>query len=156
MTTYCISQGTLLNALWWPKWVKVKVAQSCLTLSHPMDCSPPGSSIHGIGLLARPNLWFFSSWPTSLEQAQSLGLIYIAASPVIVIQEMVDVTEVAVVFNSASILCEKHFLKWVLSLDISYTPLSYLLIQSFKCCCLLSDQIKVTRKPKLVSPTSPL
>ena len=32
--------------------VKVKseseVAQSCLTLSDPMDCSPPGSPIHGI------------------------------------------------------------------------------------------------------------
>ena len=32
--------------------VKVKseseVAQSCLTLSDPMDCSPPGLSIHGI------------------------------------------------------------------------------------------------------------
>ena len=25
-----------------------EVAQSCLTLSHPMDCSPPGFSIHGI------------------------------------------------------------------------------------------------------------
>ena len=25
-----------------------EVAQSCLTLSHPMDCSPPGSSFHGI------------------------------------------------------------------------------------------------------------
>ena len=25
-----------------------RVAQSCLTLWHPMDCSPPGSSIHGI------------------------------------------------------------------------------------------------------------
>ena len=24
------------------------VAQSCLTLSDPMDCSPPGSSVHGI------------------------------------------------------------------------------------------------------------
>ena len=23
------------------------VAQSCLTLSHPMDCSLPGSSVHG-------------------------------------------------------------------------------------------------------------
>ena len=28
------------------KWSEV--AQSCLTLSDPMDCSPPGSSIHGI------------------------------------------------------------------------------------------------------------
>ena len=25
-----------------------KVAQLCLTLSNPMDCSPPGSSVHGI------------------------------------------------------------------------------------------------------------
>ena len=25
-----------------------EVAQLCLTLSNPMDCSPPGSSVHGI------------------------------------------------------------------------------------------------------------
>ena len=25
-----------------------EVAQSCLTLSDPMDCSPPGSSVHRI------------------------------------------------------------------------------------------------------------
>ena len=25
-----------------------EVTQSCLTLRDPMDCSPPGSSIHGI------------------------------------------------------------------------------------------------------------
>ena len=25
-----------------------KLLQSCLTLSDPMDCSPPGSSVHGI------------------------------------------------------------------------------------------------------------
>ena len=25
-----------------------EVARSCLTLSDPMDCSPPGSSVHGI------------------------------------------------------------------------------------------------------------
>ena len=24
------------------------VTKSCLTLSNPMDCSPPGSSVHGI------------------------------------------------------------------------------------------------------------
>ena len=28
--------------------VECEVAQSCPTLSDPMDCSPPGSSIHGI------------------------------------------------------------------------------------------------------------
>ena len=33
-------------------WVyaAAKSLQSCLTLSDPMDCSPPGSSIHGIFL----------------------------------------------------------------------------------------------------------
>ena len=35
-----------------PQCMKMKseseVAQSCLTLSDPMDCSLPGSSIHGI------------------------------------------------------------------------------------------------------------
>jgi len=35
-----------------PLWQKVKseneVSQLCLTLCDPMDCSPPGSSVHGI------------------------------------------------------------------------------------------------------------
>ena len=34
----------------------VLVAQSCLTLCDPMDCSPPGSSVHGI-LQARILEW---------------------------------------------------------------------------------------------------
>ena len=33
-----------------------EAAQSCQTLSDPMDCSPPGSSIHGI-LQARVLEW---------------------------------------------------------------------------------------------------
>ena len=36
--------------------VKVLVAQSCPTLCNPMDCSPPGSSIHVI-LQARMLEW---------------------------------------------------------------------------------------------------
>ena len=42
------------------QWMKVKseseVTQSCLTLSDPMDCSPPGSSIHPgvLGSCRRP------------------------------------------------------------------------------------------------------
>ena len=32
----------------WYVVVKVKAAQSCLTLCDHMDCSPPGSSVHGI------------------------------------------------------------------------------------------------------------
>ena len=33
-----------------------EVAQSCLTLCGPVDCSPPGSSIHGV-LQARTLEW---------------------------------------------------------------------------------------------------
>ena len=38
------------------KKVKVKVAQSCLTLWDPVDCSPPGSSVPGILLTQGSNL----------------------------------------------------------------------------------------------------
>ena len=31
-----------------PAVLAVSVTQSCLTLCDPMDCSPPGSSVHGI------------------------------------------------------------------------------------------------------------
>ena len=34
--------------LFWYESVKVLVAQLCSTLCDPMDCSPPGSSVHGI------------------------------------------------------------------------------------------------------------
>ena len=67
----------------WKQWmweavkkVKVLVTQSCLTLCSPMDCSPPGFSVHGI-LQARilewvaipfsrgssqPRAWTWVSW----------------------------------------------------------------------------------------------
>ena len=40
--------------------MKVLVTQLCLTLCDPMDCSPPGSSIHGI-LQARILEWVATS-----------------------------------------------------------------------------------------------
>ena len=44
-----------------------KSLQSCLTLSDPMDCSPPDSSVHGIfqarvlerGAIAFPDNWIY-------------------------------------------------------------------------------------------------
>ena len=38
-----------------------EAAQSCPTLCNPMDCSPPGSSIHGI-FQARVPKWGASHW----------------------------------------------------------------------------------------------
>ena len=40
--------GLLLNMNIDPYVIQLLVAQSCPTLCEPMDCSPPGSSVHGI------------------------------------------------------------------------------------------------------------
>ena len=56
-----------------------EVTQSCLTLSDPMDCSPPGSSIHGI-FQARVLEWgtiAFSITIAGLLQKHSMLSLYI-------------------------------------------------------------------------------
>ena len=54
------------------------VAQSCLTLCDPMDCSPPGSSVHGI-LQARILEWVaFSSSRASSLPRDTTKVSYIA------------------------------------------------------------------------------
>ena len=58
------------------QYMKVKseseVTQSCLTLSDPMDCSPPGSSVHGI-FQARVLEW--GAIKSSLEYLKHLFLL---------------------------------------------------------------------------------
>ena len=44
-----------------------EVAQSCLTLCDPVDCSPPGSSVHGI-LQARILEWVTISFSRESSQ----------------------------------------------------------------------------------------
>ena len=55
----------------------VLVTQSCLTFCDPMDCSPPGSSVHGI-LQARILEWAAISFPQGifLTQGSNLGLLH--------------------------------------------------------------------------------
>ena len=57
----------------WSSWHKVKseseVTQSCLTICNPVDCSLPGSSLHGI-LQARILEWIGIKWV--LKSLQSL------------------------------------------------------------------------------------
>ena len=50
---------------------KVKSAQSCPTLCSPMDCSPPGSSVHGI-FQARVLEWAFPSSKNTVVDGCSL------------------------------------------------------------------------------------
>ena len=52
---------------------KVLVAQSCLTLCDPMDCSLPGFSVHGI-LPARILKWVAVSFPGDLPNPGQLGM----------------------------------------------------------------------------------
>ena len=59
-----------------------EVAQSCLTLCDPMDCSLPSSSIHGI-LQARTLEWVASLWDckeSDKTERPSLSLLYPWAS----------------------------------------------------------------------------
>ena len=60
-----------------------EVAQSCLTLRDPMDCSPPGSSIHGI-FQARVLEWVasaFSEWNSYIITNNVLGHEFIEEPP---------------------------------------------------------------------------
>ena len=50
-----------------------EVAQSCPTLSHPMDCSPPGSSIHGV-FQARVLEWGAIAFSASPDWVHSKAL----------------------------------------------------------------------------------
>ena len=56
--------------------IKVKseseVSQSCLTLSDPMDCSPPGSSAHGI-FQARLLEWGAIAFKTNMMNNQHIS-----------------------------------------------------------------------------------
>ena len=63
--------------------MKVLVAQSCLTLHDPMDCSPPGCSVHGI-LQARTLEWvaisFSNTWKWKVE-VKSLSRVWLFMTP---------------------------------------------------------------------------
>ena len=51
-----------------------EVAQSCLTLWDPMDCSPPGSSIHGI-FQARVLEWGAIAFSTVRQGLKTIGFL---------------------------------------------------------------------------------
>ena len=79
--------------------VKVLVAQSCLTFCDPMDCGPPGSSVHGI-LQVRILEWVAisfsrgSSWPRDQTQvfciAGSFFIIWDTRKALKWLKEMTD------------------------------------------------------------------
>ena len=71
--SYCLRQqswGIVTVSLWFAWYTKL--LQSCPTLCNPMDCSPPGSSVHRI-LQARILEWVAmpSSWGSSQPKDQT-------------------------------------------------------------------------------------
>ena len=57
-------------------------AQSCLTLCNPMDCSPPGSSVHGIfqaGILERVAISYSRGSSQPRDRTQALLLSYLGS-----------------------------------------------------------------------------
>ena len=65
----CKGQKVFLLSLWlcFSVYMCVLVAKSCLTLCDPMDCGPPGSSVHGI-LQARILEWVAISFSRGSSQ----------------------------------------------------------------------------------------
>ena len=59
-----------------------EVAQSCPTLSDPMDCSLPGSSIHGI-FQAKVLEWGAIAFSDSLDQDKMTSLFYTLVTPML-------------------------------------------------------------------------
>ena len=83
----------LTPVLRWPQvWCLCTRAQSCLTLCDPMDCSPPGSFVHGILQarilervaisFSRGSFWPRDRTPTPLMSPALTGGFFITASPV--------------------------------------------------------------------------
>ena len=107
--------------------LKVLVPQWCLTLCDPVDCSPPGSSVHGI-LQARILEWVaipFSrgfSWPRDQTHISCLGrqILYHRATW--------EATYLVMQFrHSLPILWPSHWKWWFLrsfSATIWYNPVS--------------------------------
>ena len=75
--------GLFLDSPW---KVKMLVLQSCLTRCYPMDCIPPGSSVHGISQ-ARIVEWVAipspgeSSWPRDQDTPPPLASEFITTEP---------------------------------------------------------------------------
>ena len=56
---------------------EIEVAQSCPTLSDPMDCSLPGSSIHGI-FQARVLEWGAIAFSNNIYKVKLIGIISVS------------------------------------------------------------------------------
>ena len=69
-----MSESSVSSTSWLTLGMKTLVAQSCPTLWDPVDCSPPGSSVHGV-LQARILEW------VQFSSLQSLSHVWLFVTP---------------------------------------------------------------------------
>ena len=60
-----------------PSFMCAKLLRSCLTLHNPMDCSPPGSSVHGI-LQTRILEWVAMPSSRSFQSRDQTHISYVS------------------------------------------------------------------------------
>ena len=121
--------------------VKVLAAQACLTLCLPMDCSPLGSSVHGIlqaGILGWASIPFSrgSSWPSDRSRVPCTGkrILYSLRHLGIPLFHLVVTYSCRVGSNEVFpfiILCTRTYSIWHLSITMFLTlTSSYCIINS--------------------------
>ena len=97
-----------------------EVAQSCPTPSGPMDCSPPGPSIHGI-FQARVLEWVAIAFSASrLRHIKEKGRFKPTQTPVSLSFEVKD-------FGFSLPGCRSHYLVWMSSLSVLHSSEEFLL-----------------------------
>ena len=85
--------------------VKVLVAQSCPTLCDPMDCNPPGSSVHGI-LQARILEWVAVPLLQRIFPTQGSNLSLLQCRQILYHLSHQAITEIACLFFWVSLSSE--------------------------------------------------
>ena len=107
-STVCLRTPFLYHTVY---GFNVLVAQSCPTLYNPMDCSPPGSSVHAI-LQARILEWVAipfsrgSSWQDRTQASCTAGRFFtIWARMGLTNVQLYHYTTIQNIFNSLKILC---------------------------------------------------
>ena len=108
--------------VWWEFWeVKVLVAQSCLTLCDPLDCSPPGSSVPRI-LQAKILEWLVIPFSKGSSQPRDQTQVSFAAKSLQSCPTMCDPIDSSPPGSSVCEIFQARILEWV---AISFSQVSF-------------------------------
>ena len=95
------------------------VTQSCPTLCDPMDCSPPGSSVHGI-LQARILEWVAISFSRGSSQPKELTQVSCTADRFLTISATREASSIFVAKTKRKIMTILHLYLYVCAYFYTY------------------------------------